>query len=1241
MTINIKKYRAAGMLALSLLILVAILITIGIGKAHAESSDLTYRLGSTGDITYKENENKVYYTRKHFSSGSGIKYYTRLFVISLKEVSESDDISRIDETGDYKLELLVASDGRSVKESEADKTKSFYWYDSDYADDDGYITTTYVIDGSLLLNLLDEAAAVGKYGKLYIHHVFAVTGGSNDDSWHRTYHVTNDVPYYTYSSLFTLKWNNTEATHASQEACMNIPVPFKSFCDVYTAYYNEEGVVVRQEKGRLTGNAVWNKTVPYIITDRLGRKYVSVAPGTRKDITGNTMKALYIYNTDPLNKSFFPAWNLNRDLDHVNGSDIRAEDAAALNHIQGGYKERQDNIYTFPGLKSGIFDVILYVPVTLYDEDAGGAGTTPGPDVTPTPDITSGLTPDPDTTPFPDPDITPFPDPDITPVLTPAIDDPAFYDASVFVRYFHYDHYSGNITLLKTEMKTNPDSRNGHFGYNDSYSIGIDSTIYKDGRMYEPDMLDGILYGDNASIMVSGQLDYIAAINLSDQGVYGYVQGSLNRGTETSVDFETADSGGYYTVFILCREMTAQNTLVLKYIDTESGDVINEKIENDYFNGASLFWHGINGELSWALPVRIESEIETEDGLCYIPAFVQEGAATTHTGACTGSERTHDYYGFGSGNAVTRYCETCGKVRRITYYDRSPYEPDAITSVYDNNSYRDAYHSYRIFDRDTCGDVRADLVAENAYATQNRVFSTSYNGCSSYEYDYDPDSKRLWLRIPGSPDSGHRSITFDPQKDTGYGAGVIYIPCVLSEKRKPIKIRIVNDNLKYVQYHYTNTDIPQLVTGYDATPFSLLIDEYGDDVMVSFGMDVETSDGIRLKADTWNILYPGYFLPSDVSEGIYTVSAAVFGTDGKITDIDETELEISGRLYGLTLYNVNSENPEWRDVFDLGDENKYKGYNMYAGTDVYNEEKNDTDIRKHHDGTFDDGFTDESLYYYSVGLNDENGIAVADTDGNNRLQKYTLPLMDGASPVALNSGMLKSGYTWSFCIKTRGSRMEEEHSEIIITPVFYHIGTDGTKQQVDIWYQGTGKSGGNYIKLSGSVKAKSIFDISGNNDTGTNAVISTTGTTGEKTWLFNYSLPDTWYCCRFGFDMDGYLDKYDGCTFEEDFWEKDGYLAVNFQIEAKDASGNVIMTYSNLSENIQLGMCDMWETEGYDPEKTDCYGNTFPLQEGDVILVRIPGSTIKRGSGIPDPPTNLSEDTFIKTGSYPYLSFPR
>ena len=142
-------------------------------------------------------------------------------------------------------------------------------------------------------------------------------------------------------------------------------------------------------------------------------------------------------------------------------------------------------------------------------------------------------------------------------------------------------------------------------------------------------------------------------------------------------------------------------------------------------------------------------------------------------------------------------------------------------------------------------------------------------------------------------------------------------------------------------------------------------------------------------------------------------------------------------------------------------------------------------------------------------------------------------------------------------------------------------------------------------------------------------------------WSFVYSLPDTWYCVDTDFDLDGYLDIYDGCTFDEPFWKKEGYLAVNFLIEAYTEDGTVIMSYSNLKANVEAGMCDMWAKEKFITEKTDVYGMAFSLDEGDVIVVRLPGSTIKKGSGVPDPPTNLKEDNMIRSGGGPYLSLPR
>ena len=192
----------------------------------ADEDVISYSLGENADISYKKSENKVYYNRSHYSSGSGIKYYTQYFVISLQEAEMTDDLSTLDmKSGEYSRMLLVGYAGSSISESESSKTGDFYWYDSE-ANDEGYVKTTYVIDGDVFLQLLNAAGKEDGDAEIYIHHVFAVTGGKESDDWHKENGVTNEVPYFKYSELMKLKWNDTVATHNSQKACLNIKVPY-------------------------------------------------------------------------------------------------------------------------------------------------------------------------------------------------------------------------------------------------------------------------------------------------------------------------------------------------------------------------------------------------------------------------------------------------------------------------------------------------------------------------------------------------------------------------------------------------------------------------------------------------------------------------------------------------------------------------------------------------------------------------------------------------------------------------------------------------------------------------------------------------------------------------------------------------------------------------------------------------------------------------------------------------------
>ncbi len=208
--------------------------------AEAAEENIKYTIDSTTEVTYYPKRGpygQIVYTKKHFTTGSGIKYYTRYFVISVGEISEGTDLLHLD--SDTCTEpILVSEDGRAQSKEDGDNSgKDFYWYETSQPDSRGYLTTTYVLDGKVLYDLLGKASNNKKQGEIYIHHVFAVTGGSNSDSWHVDNHVTNNKEYWKYSDLLKLWWNNTEATHKSQKQCMNVPVPFTRNVRFVTAYY--------------------------------------------------------------------------------------------------------------------------------------------------------------------------------------------------------------------------------------------------------------------------------------------------------------------------------------------------------------------------------------------------------------------------------------------------------------------------------------------------------------------------------------------------------------------------------------------------------------------------------------------------------------------------------------------------------------------------------------------------------------------------------------------------------------------------------------------------------------------------------------------------------------------------------------------------------------------------------------------------------------------------------------------
>ena len=309
----------------------------------------------------------------------------------------------------------------------------------------------------------------------------------------------------------------------------------------------------------------------------------------------------------------------------------------------------------------------------------------------------------------------------------------------------------------------------------------------------------------------------------------------------------------------------------------------------------------------------------------------------------------------------------------------------------------------------------------------------------------------------------------------------------------------------------------------------------------------------------------------------------------------------------------------------------------------------------------------------------------------NKNSKYIYPLLDGSSPALKGTGTLKSGYTWNFRVDTVGRQTANDASKLVVIPTFYWLSKDGTtREKVDLWYSDkvNGKTY-NFIKAGSDLDKQNVFvdyalsDTMGipasetadvqrirgdkkelsknvtvftygliemplNLKTFSNTVyadlMKNKGTSFtydqllqlKQTWYFKYALPDIYHICATGTDVETYAKKNGGVTYKEDFWKKDGYLVVHFDIGAYDKTGNLVLTYTNTPQNVADGMCDMWATEGYVNNRTDSNGNNFTFIDGDVIVCRLPGSTTPPGNtppggdtppgNTPNPPTNSSED---------------
>ena len=102
-------------------------------------------------------------------------------------------------------------------------------------------------------------------------------------------------------------------------------------------------------------------------------------------------------------------------------------------------------------------------------------------------------------------------------------------------------------------------------------------------------------------------------------------------------------------------------------------------------------------------------------------------------------------------------------------------------------------------------------------------------------------------------------------------------------------------------------------------------------------------------------------------------------------------------------------------------------------------------------------------------------------------------------------------------------------------------------------------------------------------------------------WYGTYKLPTDLHAVPTGYDVYDYLRKH-GIDYGEDFWLKNGYIIVNFNIVTIDDHGKEHLSYINANNYLNNGNCSMWVTEGAPLEKEDYKGNKFNLKAGDSIL---------------------------------------
>lgn len=407
-----------------------------------------------------------------------------------------------------------------------------------------------------------------------------------------------------------------------------------------------------------------------------------------------------------------------------------------------------------------------------------------------------------------------------------------------------------------------------------------------------------------------------------------------------------------------------------------------------------------------------------------------------------------------------------------------------------------------------------------------------------------------------------------------------------------------------------------------------------------------------------------FYVPMWVQEGIYTVSCRTIAVNADMDKLDEIsesfvnsklvnyvatnnfDVEVSGRLYGLSIYDL-TDYPMWKEAFRVKNSLKFKI----------------NDQNKYPDGTTRTGYSKNYSYNYTVGTNDQYGndtrrnikYSFPLVNGSHPFYKNIGILKTGyVVRFKLNTTGTMYGSGCKIRIKPNFYYVDANGNNRTKVDIYYEEEINGENcsmvkmgNKLDLINQKSMEAGSpnvgipkQEIKDTALVSKMKYTDFLYGRDnlfsfTGIN-IVSTFRTYINRLYtniITNSSEYDkvkdtgvtsnvlmkqmqSWYGCYYIPGIMHAVDPADvpngwtvyqyaarkGVTYHENWWKRNGYIIVNFDVVTVDSQENEHLSYINADNYLQNNNCSMWTFEGAPLSKTDNKGVTFQFKAGDFII---------------------------------------